>query len=397
MSRRLLVLPMVMAMCVLAVSTWAGSSAETRKGLGLTVSKDGVLMKGGKAFKGIGVNYFDAFFRTLSDPSDTSYRQGFKDMADYKIPFARIIGAGFWPSEYKLYREDKEGDFKLMDGVVKSAEENGVGLIPSLFWSFPTVPDMVGESCDQWGNPNSKTIAFMRQYVKEFVNRYKDSPAIWGWEFGNEYNLSADLPNASEHRPPIVPALGTATSRSEKDELTTDMIRSAFTEFAKEVRKYDKNRIIVTGNGFPRSCAWHLRKERSWTDDSVEQYKEMLNGDNPDPADTFCVHLYDVTESRFGNKDNPAAELLKVSMEASKEAKKPLFVGEFGAPDSKGPEVARARFAALLNAIEQDGVPFAALWDYGRSGHNDSYNVTATNSRSYQLQMIKEANERIQH
>ena len=252
MSRRLCVLLMVSAMCLLAVSAWAASSSRTEKSLGLTVSKDGVLMRDGKPFKGIGVNYFDAFFGTLSDPNDTSYRQGFKDMADYKIPFARILGAGFWPSEYKLYREDKERYFKLMDGVVKSAEENGVGLIPSLCWSFLTVPDLVGEPCNQWGNPDSKTIAFMRQYVKEFVNRYKSSPAIWGWEFGNEYNLNADLPNASDHRPAIVPDMGTATSRSEKDDLTTDMIRTAFTEFAKEVRKLRiKNRIIVSGNGFP--------------------------------------------------------------------------------------------------------------------------------------------------
>jgi hypothetical protein len=55
------------------------------------------------------------------------------------------------------------------------------------------LPDAVGEHHDQWENPKSKTIGTMRQYVGDIVGRYKDSPAIWAWEFGNEPNLSVDL------------------------------------------------------------------------------------------------------------------------------------------------------------------------------------------------------------
>jgi endo-1,4-beta-mannosidase len=39
----------------------------------------------------------------------------------------------------------------------------------------------------------------MRAYVRDVVERYKDSPAVWGWEFGNEYNIPTDLP---DERPP---------------------------------------------------------------------------------------------------------------------------------------------------------------------------------------------------
>ena len=46
----------------------------------------------------------------------------------------------------------------------------------------------------------------MRRYTEEVVRRYKDSPAIWGWEFGNEYNLAADLPaDSRDRRPPLAP------------------------------------------------------------------------------------------------------------------------------------------------------------------------------------------------
>ncbi|MBM4040246.1 MAG: hypothetical protein FJ290_17205, partial [Planctomycetes bacterium] len=50
---------------------------KPRKALGLTVARDGTLLHEGKPFRGIGVNYFDAFYRTLRNPADVSYREGF--------------------------------------------------------------------------------------------------------------------------------------------------------------------------------------------------------------------------------------------------------------------------------------------------------------------------------
>jgi len=54
---------------------------------------------------------------------------------------------------------------------VKAAEESGVGIIPSLFWLPAAVPDLVGEPLDQWANPESKTRAYMRDYVRDIVAR----------------------------------------------------------------------------------------------------------------------------------------------------------------------------------------------------------------------------------
>ena len=248
---------------------------------------DGVLLQGGTPYRGIGVNYFDAFARTLKDHKDTSYDAGFRVLAENRIPFARFMCTGFWPAEMELYVKDKAKYFELLDGVVHAAQKHGVGLIPSLFWYIPTVPDLVHESCDQWGNPNSKTHEFMRTYTREVVTRYLDSPAIWGWEFGNEFDLSADLPNAKEHLPPVVPQLGTAQTRSDRDILTHEMVRTAFREFAKEIRKYDRTRMICTGNSIPRPSAWHQMREGTWTKDSPEQYAQVLAEDNPDPVDTI--------------------------------------------------------------------------------------------------------------
>jgi len=117
------------------------------------------------------------------------------------------------------------------------------------------VPDLVGEPVNRWGDTNSLTHKFMREYTGQVVARYVSSPAIWGWEFGNEFNLVADLPNAAQHRPPVVPQLGTPATRSAEDELSHKMIRTAFHAFAEEVRRLDSRRITsraTRSRGLPR-------------------------------------------------------------------------------------------------------------------------------------------------
>jgi len=347
--------------------------------------RDGVLMHQGKPYNGIGVNYFNCFARVLKDPSDTSYDRGFAELQRLGVPFVRFMCGGFWPVEMDLHKSDRRAYFQRLDRVVRSAEKHGIGLIPSLYWNICTTPDLAGEPVSAWGDPGSKTHAFMRSYTAELVRRYGKSRAIWAWEFGNEYNLAADLPNAAEHRPPVWPALGTAASRSEKDELTHAMFRTALVEFAREVRKHDRNRAIISGNSIPRPSAWHQQKELSWTKDTPEQFTAMLLGDNPDPLDTLCIHAYAPED----------LERLPSAASAAIRAAKPLFVGEFGV---EGPETdqAREKLIALLRAIAGNRIPLAALWVYDFGGQDKSWNVTWDNERAFQLRMIADANRRLQ-
>jgi hypothetical protein len=99
---------------------------------GLTV-RDGVLLRDGKPFRAVGVNYFNVFMRTLKTEDDTSYEAGFATLKANNIAFARFAACGFWPKEFELYGRDKEAYFKRLDGVVRAAEKQNAGLIPSLF------------------------------------------------------------------------------------------------------------------------------------------------------------------------------------------------------------------------------------------------------------------------
>jgi hypothetical protein len=282
-SRRTAVIPMLIAAIVWAASGLAAADLPPA----ISSGGQGGLRKDGKPFRAIGVNYFSCFHRTLLDAADTSYEEGFRVLAEHKIPFARFMATGFWPKDMALYQSDREEYFRRLDAVVASAEKHGIGLIPSLFWYFACVPDLVGEPMDQWGNPQSKVHAWMREYVREVVTRYRDSPAIWAWEMGNEFALQASLPGAANHRARVVPKMGTRETRSERDELTFDMLRVAYAEFGKAVREHDKKRLISTGDGLPRPAAWHMEKEGTWTPDNERQFRQMLRSFNPEPVDVI--------------------------------------------------------------------------------------------------------------
>jgi hypothetical protein len=284
-----------------------------------------------------------------------------------------------------LYRSDREEYFRRFDAVVASAEKHGIGLIPSLFWYYACVPDLVGEPMDQWGNPESKVHAWMHEYVREVVTRYRNSPAIWAWEMGNEFGLQASLPNAAAHRAPIWPNLETANSRSERDDLSFDMLRVAYTEFGKAVREHDRKRLIFTGDGLPRPAAWHMEKEGTWTPDNERQFRQMLRSLNPDPIDAISIHAYGEDTDRIA-----------WAVRAAKSLKKPLFIGEFGVPGT-GPEV-EEEFRRMLRIIEDSPVPLAAVWVFDRPDNDPTaqYNITTDNERAYQLREVAEANARVQ-
>lgn len=366
---------------------------------GLSVDQ-GVLMKAGRAYKGAGVNYFNAFARTLADPDDTGYMEGFRELVAYGIPFVRFMAGGYWPNDNKLYFADRTRYFALMDRFVKAAEETGIGLIPSLFWYHTNVPDLMNEPRNRWGDPDSRTIAFMKEYVREVVSRYADSPAIWGWEFGNEYNLEQDLPNASAHRPPVVPRMGTALERSDADDLASDMVYAAFRLFAEEVRKYDKHRILISGNSIPRATQWNQRANGAFAQDTEDQFKTMIGLDNPDPFDVVSAHYYLFEGDRFGRPQD-VDTAMRLMQEAARELGKPLFIGEFGVTENAEDgaadhELAKKRFFEMVQSMENADIPLSALWVYDYV-YQPEITVTGRNNRSYQLDALRQWNERMKN
>ena len=90
---------------------------------GLSVSANGELLLNGLPYKGIGVNYFNGFTRTLDEGqyNDDSYKIGFAYLKERNIPFIRFSLAGYWTKNWDLYLTDKEKFFQNLDAYVNSA------------------------------------------------------------------------------------------------------------------------------------------------------------------------------------------------------------------------------------------------------------------------------------
>jgi hypothetical protein len=388
----------VSCVLILAVSLASPPVASGRRAsLGLTVSRDGVLIKDGRPYRGIGVNYFDVFYHLLKDPNDASFRGEFRKLAAHGIPFVRFAANGFWPADNDLYFRNKDAFFQRLDSVVSAAEENSLGLIPSLFWNWSTVPDLVHEPISAWGNPKSRTHKFMRDYTREIVRRYRHSPSIWMWEFGNEYDDQINLPKNAKYRAPVVPALGTPESRSDKDDLTLEMLLTAFKQFAKTVRKLDRERAISSGNDLPRTDAFHLQTAgRGEMDTRAEWTSMFLNENKAFPI--LSIHVYlNRTRPFFSDQPVDLPAVIEAVQQIGLSAKKPVFVGEFG-PTANDRKAGLEQFRLLLRAIQSAAIPLAAVWNFGGRMQSEGldWNITFENGNACLLDEIAAINAQVQ-
>jgi len=346
-------------------------------------------IKDGKPYYGMGVNYFDAFYRVLKDNEDQSYKEGFRILREqYDIPFARVMFTGFWPIDHELYFLNKEKYFQLLDELVAEAEKQELGLIPSFFWFIGLVPDMMGEHMDAYADPNSKTTQYMKTYIHEVVGRYKDSPAIWAWELGNEWMLVADIPNEENGRVMTATEMNSPAKRHPvKDWVKRDNLLVAYQMFADEVRKIDPTRMVGYGDALTRNSAYNNHFNKNFDIDTREEFLQMFKGDNIG-ADCEGVHIYPFQDGTYFPDNAPIEETIKLCNSTDK----PLFIGEFGAPIELGKEEARAFYDRLIKVIMEERVPLSALWVYDFSPQDSTWNVTHDNDRAYMLDAIVEVN-----
>jgi len=349
----------------------------------------------------IGLSYFDGFRRLLDagTPRDKreAFVEGFRVLSSYEIPFVRFAACGFYPDELRLYRDDPEAHFALLDGFVREAEKNGVGLVPSLFWAFFAVPDLVGEPIQAWGDATSRTRDFMRRYTRDVVARYRDSSAIWAWEFGNEYLLEADIQNlnTADH---WVHLYGMPKERTDADRLRAGDAIAAYREFAELVRSLDSVRPITTGNTVPRIASWHLQRGLGWKPDSAEQSEEFIRDSNPVPNDLISVHVYwNFQDSHhYFPAGRPIREQLEVYQAIAARAQKPLWLGEFGPSPKSSLEERRQQTEQFVALIEETRVPLSALWVFDSINEEIAvWNVRPDNEHAWALSLLRDANRRL--
>ncbi len=410
MKKTILIFMLHLTAAFFILTGFACSSADegngdlTETGYGLYV-ENGTLMKDNEPYYGMGINYFRLFNDYVA--GDASTLRGLAELAAKGVPFVRFPASPYWPASWTAtYFTDKEAYFKKLDKIVELAEKLGIGLIPSLFWHMPTFPDLMGEHMDAFGDSGSRTTAFVRQYTQEVVERYKDSPAIWGWEFGNEFNLFVDIPHVST--PPNPPGLGCPAERDPvRDRFYNRHMTNAFKEFGAAVRRYDTHRAIFSGNSEPRPAAWHnalYDPTQYWAADTYDQYRDIISRFECNPINTVTIRAYcnyGVADTRYPLGIKNPSDYVAAMMKIAGELGKPLFIGEFTASDSwkeymsEEYEVVQdieGAFRARMEAIVDNRVQLSAVWVYDLPQQDGSCSITPDNHRSYMLDEIAKAN-----
>jgi len=384
-----------------AAETVAPAAPRAETAPGLTVRQNRLWL-GKQPYRGIGVNYCDLFGELLERPKSERTLDGLRFLGEKKIPFVRFWACGFWPSDWKLYFEDKTEWFSRMDMVVRTAEEAGVGLIPSLFWRTETFPNLFGETLDAWGDPESKTRKFMADYTAEVVSRYRSSPAIWGWEFANELNLACDLPNWDLFLPVSIPHAGVNLEKIPANRMTYKIAGAAWKAFAEEVRKLDPHRFITTGNAAPREGSWNNAKKGTWTEDSNSEAREAFRWMHPPPNDLVSVHFYPTPgeKPRYAGA-NGIEGVLRQYKKFSNQSKSPLFVGEFcsaryGSKDPVPLDAFRCEVQEIIDALVKTQVDLSAFWVFDYTpDRKEAGIIRKDNEYAWILDSIVEANGRL--
>jgi len=378
--------------CVLIMMIFAVNSIALQPDdspLGLYV-REGIVMHQGQPYRAMGINYNSCFGELLKDPNNRDFVKGFKILKQYKIPYIRFMACPFSHTGWGLYTENPKEYFRRMDLIVREAEKQNVGLIPSLFWYVASVPDCVGEPLSSLGKKNSKSRAFIRKYTGQMVKRYKDSPAIWGWEVGNEYMLFADLPKYN-HLPPKKE--GSDKERSKADKLLRPMILELYEEFYETIRGLDKDRIIVTGDSIPRGAAWHNRNEDKWEEDTKQQWLELFQAETPNCYEVVSFHLYEQADKEYFKEKVSMEQVVESITKTCRNNKKVIWCGELGMPNND--EKTKEYFYRMMKTIEDNKIELSAIWNFVPNGrYQPDWDILPDGQRVYMLEAVKELNER---
>ena len=354
----------------------------------------------GRNFSGLGINHYALCLNELADMGVGGIGGYSADITAIKrtwgLPFIRTAFGWYdRTSWYTKYYQQKAAYFAALDQVVAKCEAEGVGLMPSLFWSLRGFCDM---TFDVYGtlspmsalsNKSSNAWALMAQYVTEVVTRYKDSPAIWAWDFGNETVSSC----GPEYYPTWVPdgttyaflnwgarpGGGTYTAA---DMLSMQQWRVVTQNVIELIRSIDPyGRFISSGTAMGNSFAVNTQTSNTLTADTLAQWNSsVLNMPWVIYRDVnfegVCGHIYpqSLANSKFyGGAEKTHAELIALSKGWADAANRTFFLQEFGATfhgdpvDETSVDLATetANFQAALDAIKNSNVQLAAAWNYG--------------------------------
>lgn len=399
--------------------------------------------RNGAPVRGIGVNHWGSFINELAPLGVTS---NFNDdltaiKQTWGLPFVRVAVGMYSRSTWVTnWKNNKAAFYDKLDAYVSKAESLGLGIVAVLVWGPRGFTDA---AYDVYGEFNPvKNLAYkhtgawklFEEFVSEVVTRYKNSPAIWAWELGNEvvnsvgaeyhYSWKLDGTGTDGGSTPLPANLNWGTRPSGGSYQPTDKMSMAewqrfSSEFVALVNSLDENqRAIMSGSPVGNSFAVNAQTSNTLTADTLAQWNgttaatEFLPWIHYRDKAFNCIvqHIYpmNMADSRFFNGgEKTQGELITLSKGWADQVGKPFFLGEWGATywgdavDESSTNLAteQANFNSALAAVVSSQTPLSAVWNYGGDLAGASpwmrWKLTAP-ERIYQLESIAAASAAMQ-
>lgn len=420
MKASLLSALILLVACLAALSCAAGGPPGDRPGVlskreVLSLS-DGTFQLEGRRFAEISFNKFDLFWALYCerlnhhalDETNRMVRAQDNALGNLrKLGFRTIrIFAFPWGENAAPKVQDPESlrtIFEALDKTVELCERNHIGIIWMLGCiQFTDDTVQMRELCANRESPNRKALA---AYMRQVIDRYKNSPAVLMWEISNEVTLGADI--------------GIDGVFDGKRMPTLKQVAVFYDDMAKLIKERDPLRLVNNGGSNPRGSQWNLYQKNGWkADTSEEQYKcfDLLFGNSA--VDVIDIHFYADNKGgvRIAGADG-REKIIGMSdyMSYAARLRKPLMVGELGCsafpPENKQVWVETpgyptsftdARTALpwinkVLNDVVNSGVQLSYWWSYQSDREMDQVEggVLSLEKTPEIVLAIAEANQRL--
>ncbi|EAQ84304.1 hypothetical protein CHGG_10708 [Chaetomium globosum CBS 148.51] len=302
---------------------------------------------------------------------------GFNDKNSTYIPggLPNYGGEGAGPSDVVFQWWHPNGtstiDISGFDKVVNAADKVGIKLLVALTnnWADYGGMDVYtvnlgGKYHDDFYTAPKIKDAFKR-YVKEMVTRYKDSPAIFAWELGNEPRCGAD---GVRNLPP-------------SDNCTPEVLSSWVSEISAYIKDLDSNHLVTWGGegGFNRE-----------SDDWAYNGSDGGDFDHELSIDTIDFGVFHSYPDWWSKTVEWTDQWIRDHAAAGRQAGKPVVHEEYGwlTPDKRleytGKVDNRSRVEVLggwQKTTVEEKLGGSMYWQFGYSdysygrNHNDGFTI----------------------
>lgn len=320
----------------------------------------------------VGQNKMDLFMQYLGNTSgcdgSPEYIAVVKRMAKKSIMDAanlgtnnmRIAVSGYGYGEISIWRDDSVRFWNTMDEMFNDLNAFGVKIIPTLIWNVMQFPQLTYTNFrDYITDTNSVAYRQSLKFISEFINRYKNNPAVLYYDLNNEMNLVIDIDNVT-----ISPGDTLAGN------VTTDEMIAYNFNVSNFIRSIDPYHMICSGYGCPRSSAAHLRSQPHWVNggdwgiDNIAQFKQYLI-DSHEGLDIVSLHPYNIynDNERFGYTGHYNVQYIDIMKQASDESLKLLSLGEIGDTNPFSTQDVTCQFSQnVFDKVQALSIPFSAPW-----------------------------------